>query len=149
MANRISFNKKENEKKKISKRLEKQKRKEDRKANSIGGNFEDMIAYIDENGQITSTPPDLTVKKEEIDAASIEVSIPKRTEIEEDTVNHGKIEHFNSSKGYGFIKDSNSSEKYFFHISNVVTQVSEGDKVTFELEKGPKGINATKIQIEE
>ena len=62
MSNRISSNKKENEKKKISKRLEKQKWKDERKANNSKKNFEDMIAYIDETGQITSTPPDVKIE---------------------------------------------------------------------------------------
>lgn len=62
MTNRISSNKKENEKKKISKRLEKQKRKNERKANNSKKSFEDMIAYIDETGQITSTPPNVKIE---------------------------------------------------------------------------------------
>ena len=62
MTNRISSKKKENEKKKSSKRLEKQKRKNERKTNNAKKSFEDMIAYIDETGQITSTPPDVKIE---------------------------------------------------------------------------------------
>jgi hypothetical protein len=57
MANSDSFNKRENEKKKIAKRLEKQKTREYRKNNPKSCSFEDMIAYVDENGQLTDTPP--------------------------------------------------------------------------------------------
>ena len=59
-----TFSKKEHEKKKIQKRKEKEEKREERKANSKKGkSFEDMIAYVDENGQLTSTPPDPNKKK--------------------------------------------------------------------------------------
>ncbi|OQB69477.1 MAG: hypothetical protein BWX93_01237 [Bacteroidetes bacterium ADurb.Bin139] len=58
MANSDSFNKRQIEKNKRAKRKEKQKRKENRK-NSPKSSFEDMIAYVDQNGVITSTPPEL------------------------------------------------------------------------------------------
>jgi len=139
----ISFNKKEVQKKKQSKRLEKQKRKEERKASGGSGAFEDMIAYVDENGMITSTPPDVT-NKEEIDIENIEVSTPKKEEVEEAPL-EGRVEFFNSDKGFGFIKSSKGTEKYFFHVSNAPTSISEGNKVTFELERGQKGMNAVNI----
>jgi len=147
MAKRVTYNKRENEKKKASKRLEKQKRKEERKANNTGGAFEDMIAYVDENGVITSTPPDTEVKKEEINVEDIVISTPKREDIEEESVLRGRIEHFNSSKGYGFIKDLGSTEKYFFHISSAPAEIAEGDIVFFELERGARGMNAVNIKI--
>jgi len=148
MAKRVTFNKRENEKKKASKRLEKQKRKEERKANSTGGAFEDMIAYVDENGVITNTPPDADVKKEEINIEDIAISTPKKEEIEEESVLKGRVEHFNTSKGYGFIKDLGSTEKYFFHISSAPAEIAEGDIVLFELERGTRGMNAVNIKID-
>ena len=54
----ISFNKRELQKKKAQKKEEKLKRKEERKASGGNGSFEDMIAYVDENGVIIDTPPD-------------------------------------------------------------------------------------------
>ena len=63
MARPASFGKRENEKKKASKRIEKQKRKDERKANPSGSSLDDMIAYVDENGQITQTPPEEREKK--------------------------------------------------------------------------------------
>ena len=63
-----TFGKKEKEKKRLKKREEKQKRKEERKANSNkGGDLDSMLAYVDEYGNITDTPPDPTKKREEID----------------------------------------------------------------------------------
>ena len=141
----ISFNKRELEKKKEQKRQEKQKRKEERKANSGSTSFEDMIAYVDENGVITSTPPNQE-DKEEINVENIEISTPKKEEVEDVPLN-GRVEYFNPDKGYGFIKDKNSTEKYFFHISSAPADIKEGNQVTFELERGKKGMNAVNIVI--
>ncbi len=140
----VSFNKKELEKKRAKKRKEKQQRKEERKANSGGGSLDDMIAYVDENGMITSEAPDLT-KKTEIDVNEIAVSTPKQEE-QEDVPLKGRVEHFKEDKGYGFIKDLGSTEKYFFHISEAFPDIAEGNMVTFELAKGNRGLNAVNIE---
>ena len=59
-----TWNKKENEKKKEKKKKEKEARREERKANAKEGNsFE--IAYVDEFGNFSSTPPDPTKKNED------------------------------------------------------------------------------------
>ena len=142
MAN--SFNKRELEKKKEQKKKEKQQRKEERKAGGTKS-FGDMIAYVDENGVITNTPPDQS-KKQEVDLESILISTPKKSEIELKPLN-GKVEYFNSDKGFGFIKDTDSADKYFFHISNAPAGISEGNTVTFELERGDRGMNATRIAL--
>lgn len=139
----ISYNKKELEKKKQGKKLEKQKRKEERKASGGSSSFDDMIAYVDENGNITTTPPD-PGKKQKIDVANISVSTPKK-EDQEEVLMRGRVEHFNSEKGYGFIKDLNSTEKYFFHISVAPADITEGHIVTFQTERGQKGMNAVNI----
>ena len=57
----------------------------------------------------------------------------------------GRVEHFNTDKGYGFIKDLDSTEKYFFHISNAPADIAEGALVTFETERGQRGLNAVNI----
>lgn len=140
----ISFNKRELEKKKEQKRQEKLKRKEERKANSGNTTFEDMIAYVDENGVITDTPPEQT--KKQIDLEDIIISTPKKEDVE-DPILMGRVEHFNPDKGYGFIKNLDNMEKYFFHISSAPAQIKEGNKVTFELERGQKGLNAVRIAL--
>jgi Cold shock proteins len=147
MAKSMTFNKRELEKKREKKRQDKQKRKEDRKANSGDGSFDDMIAYVDENGMISSTPPDPN-SKQEIDASAINISTPQR-EKEEVLPLKGRVEHFNQSKGYGFIKDIASTEKYFFHISQAPDGISEGQIVSFELERGQRGMNAVRISAAE
>ncbi len=152
MARPPATTKRDNEKKKQSKRLEKQQRKEERKSNnSKGSSLEEMFAYVDENGMITSTPPEIKEKKEEIDLESIEISIPRQTEEEAaPSVNKGKVDFFNQSKGFGFIKDSNRNEKYFFHISSLTVPVQEGDTVYFETERGTRGgMNAVNVRLEE
>ena len=144
MAKSVTYNKRENEKKKQARRAEKQKKKEDRKLLGKANSFDDMIAYVDENGVITSTPPELNPKQEEI-----LISTPKKEDIEILTVLKGRVDYFNESKGYGFIKDLGSGEKYFFHVSNnTLTDISETDIVTFELERGLRGMNAINIRIE-
>ena len=122
---------------------EKKKKKLSPKANSL----DDMIAYVDENGMITSTPPTENIKKEEIKQEEIVISTPKK-EKEVPTVMKGRVEFFNTSKGFGFIKDLSGTEKYFFHVNNVMADISENDIVTFDLERGIKGMNAVNICFE-
>ena len=100
---RVTSSKRDREKAKQSKREEKQKRKEER-LSSGSRSFEEMLAYVDENGILHSTPEGVK-PKEEIDASEIEISIPKKGEAEEVLPLNGRIEHFNVSRGYGFIKD--------------------------------------------
>ena len=87
--------------------------------------------------------------KLKVDAESIVIGIPKREDIEEeeqDTVRKGSVSFFDSSKGFGFIVDSANQEKYFTHVSGLIDEIAENDKVSFELEKGLKGMNAVKVQ---
>lgn len=141
----LSSNKREIQKKKQEKREEKQKRREERKANAGSSSFEDMIAYVDENGVIVSTPPDLSSKKK-INIEEIVISTKKKEDTE-DSMLEGVVEFLNADKGYGFIKDTASKFKYFFHVSNASASIKEGNKVTFELERGQKGMNAVKVML--
>ncbi|KYG82777.1 cold-shock protein [Roseivirga echinicomitans] len=140
-----TFNKKEKEKKRLKKRQDKQQKKEERQSNSPGGGLDNMIAYLDEDGNITDTPPDPTIKKKKIDAKSIEIGVPKREDVVE-TVRTGRIEFFNDQKGYGFIKELETQEKFFVHVNGLIDEVREGDKVSFELERGMKGMNAVNVK---
>lgn len=139
-----TFNKKENEKKRLKKRLEKEKKREARKANAPAGGFDSMIAYVDEFGNITDTPPDPT-KKKKIIAENVEIGVPKREDIVP-TIRTGRIEFFNDSKGFGFIKEHETQEKYFVHVKGLLEEVKENDIVTFELERGMKGMNAVRVK---
>lgn len=144
MAKSVTADKRENEKKKQAKRVEKQKRKEEKKRLPKSSSFDDMIAYVDENGMITSTPPEDNPKREDIKQEEIIIATPKK-EKEVQTILKGRIEFFNDSKGYGFIKELAGINKYFFHINNVIDHITEGNIVTFDLERGAKGMNAINV----
>ena len=104
-----------------------------------------MIAYVDEYGNITDTPPD-EHKKSEVKAEDIELGVPKKEVEDTSGIYEGKMSFFNDSKGYGFIKDVNGKESYFVHINGLTEEIKEGDKVLFELEKGQKGMNAVNVK---
>lgn len=141
-----SFNKSEKEKKRLQKRNEKAEKAEERKANKSDSSLDNMMAYVDENGNISSTPPDPS-KKIIVKAEDIEIGVPKREkEVVEDTNYTGKVDYFNHQKGFGFILDAVTGEKYFVHIQGCVDKIDERDLVSFELEKGMKGLNAVNVK---
>jgi cold shock protein len=59
----------------------------------------------------------------------------------------GTVKFFNNSKGFGFIKHDDSDEETFVHVSGLVDQVKENDKVKFEVVKGKKGMNAVNVEL--
>ena len=139
-----SYNKSEKEKKRLKKKEEKRKKKEERKAS--GGSTAEF-AYVDEFGNLTDTPPDPS-NKIEVDPDEIVIGIPKKEESDEETdfSKEGKVSFFDHSKGFGFILDSQTQEKYFVHVTGLIDEISENDKVTFELERGQKGMNAVRVK---
>jgi cold shock CspA family protein len=141
-----TFEKREKEKKRLQKQNEKKRRKEERKANAPGGGLDSMMAYVDENGRITSTPPDPTKAKVAIDASTIEVGVPKRVEVEVAAERVGRVDFFDDAKGFGFIKEDGTQERFFVHRTGLLDEVTEGAKVTFELERGQKGMNAVRVK---
>jgi len=143
-----TFNKSEKEKKRLKKREDKKKKKEARKTETKGNKKGIQFAYVDYNGNLTDTPPDPNMKVK-VDAESIEVSIPKTLpgdKEEFDPIRNGKVSFFDSSKGFGFIIDSENNEKYFVHVSGLIDEIAENDKVSYELEKGLKGMNAVRVK---
>ncbi|MFC4871833.1 cold-shock protein [Negadavirga shengliensis] len=148
---RETFNKKEKEKKRLKKKQEKEEKKEARKASSSrGGDLDDMIAYVDADGNITSTPPDPSEKRKKIELEDIEVSVSKQAPVDpEDLRRKGKVTFFNTSKGYGFIKDLETQESIFVHVKGLIDDIQENDQVTFETEKTPKGLSAVDVKLVE
>ncbi|MBK9061231.1 MAG: cold shock domain-containing protein [Flavobacteriales bacterium] len=140
-----TFEKRQKEKKRLQKKQEKQRKKEERKANPGGSSLDSMMAYVDEFGQIVDTPPD-PANRVEIDASEIELGVPKREKVDVDPMHQGKLDFFDTSKGFGFINEIGSQERYFVHISGMIDEINEGDKVRFELERGHKGMNAVRVQ---
>ncbi|MBL7740640.1 MAG: cold shock domain-containing protein [Chitinophagaceae bacterium] len=144
-----TWNKREREKKKQQEKKEKEERKQERKENAKKGqSLDDMMAYIDEDGNISSTPPDPR-KKVTINAEDIEIGVPKQRELSpEDLLRHGIVTFFNHDKGYGFIKDQQTQESIFVHINSSADELKENNRVVFEVEKGPRGLNAVNVRIE-
>ena len=143
-----TFNKKEKEKKRLKKKQDKERKKEERKSNSDKGkSLEEMFAYVDDNGNISSTPPDPN-KKHIIKVEDIQIGISKQEDADPaDLIRKGTVTFFNESKGYGFIKDNDTQESIFVHINGLVNPIKENDKVTFETEKGHKGLNAVRVAL--
>lgn len=138
-----TWNKRELEKRKRQKKQEKEARKEERKARG-GNSFE--IAYVDEFGNITSTPPD-PAQRTEVDPEDISINVPRNTEPEETPVRSGVVTFYNDNKGYGFIRDAMTRESIFVHARNVGEPIQENLKVTFEVEKGPRGLSAVNVKV--
>ncbi|NOT52422.1 MAG: cold shock domain-containing protein [Chitinophagaceae bacterium] len=140
-----SWNKKEREKKKQQEKKEKEARKKERKENAASGN-DSMIAYVDENGNISDTPPDPR-KRKEIKLEDIEIGVPEYVPPTEEELTHtGKVTFFNHEKGFGFIKDQQTQQSVFVHINNLSEPVNENDKVSFEIGHGPKGPMAVNVK---
>ena len=140
-----SFNKKDVRNKKEKKRKEKAAKKL-AKRDGEKSSFDDMIAYVDENGVITNEPIDPSTKTE-IKLEDIEISVPKGSDEEVDPIRKGTITFFNESKGFGFIKDLETKQDVFVHANNVIGEIKEGNLVTYEVEMGQRGPNAVRVQI--
>ena len=143
-----TFNKREKEKQREKERQEKKDKMEERKANQVKGkSLDDMMAYLDENGNLSSKPPDPR-KKINIKLEDIEIGVPKHVPLNpEDLIRKGIVTFFNDAKGYGFIKDMETQESVFVHINSLTEEIREHNKVTFEIEMGPKGLNAVNVKL--
>ncbi len=145
-----SFNKKEKEKKRRKKKKEKAERREQRKlekAESGKKTFEEMLSYVDEDGNLTSTPPDPDKKKKVIKVEDILLGAAPIDNTPVERVRKGRVNFFNDEKGYGFIVDAANQESIFVHVNNTSAPLQKNDKVTFEIEMGPKGPNAVKVEL--
>lgn len=139
-----SFFKKENAKKKAKKKQEKALKREDRKTNNNKGqSLESMYAYVDEYGNITSTPPDKS-NREEINLDGILLGARPIEHVEEKPKT-GVVTFF-SDKGYGFITDDDSKDNVFFHSNDFLEPINLKDKVTYEIKTTPRGNNAINLK---
>ena len=143
-----TWNKKEREKKKQQIKKQKEERRQERKEKSKESkSFDSMIAYMDENGNLSDTPPDPR-NKEKIKLEDIQIAIPKLEDrAKESNLRKGTVTSFNEGKGFGFIKDKDTQQSIFFHISSLTEPVKEQNKVSFEIEKTPKGLNAVNVRL--
>ena len=142
-----TFNKKEKEKKRAKQKKDKAEKMEERKANAKKGkSLDDMMAYIDENGNISSTPPDPN-KRKVFKQEDMQIGVPKHIPGEdENAVRTGVVAFFNDEKGFGFINDLHTQERVFVHANNLSEPLKEGNRVNFEVEMGPKGPSAVNVK---
>lgn len=142
-----TFNKKEKEKKRAKQKKDKAEKMEERKASAKKGkSLDEMMAYIDENGNISSTPPDPN-KKKVFKQEDMLIGVPKHVPgSEEDSVRTGVVAFFNDEKGFGFINDLQTQERVFVHANNLSEPLKEGNRVSFEVEMGPKGASAVNVK---
>ena len=142
-----TFNKKEVKNKKEKKRKDKAKKKLIKKETGKKSSFDDMIAYVDEYGKISSTPPDPN-KKILVEANGIELGATKiDTAQKSDFIRKGVVTFFNESKGFGFIRDMENNQSVFVHANNLQEIIKENNIVSFEIGKGPKGPTALKVKL--
>ncbi|HPA87901.1 MAG TPA: cold shock domain-containing protein [Bacteroidales bacterium] len=139
--------KKEVRNRKDKKRKEKEQKRAKKKIDGKRSSFDDMIAYVDEFGMISSTPPDpnrnTTVNPETIELGATRSKSENPSSFER----KGVISFFDESKGFGFIRDLETSERIFLHVSNLLEPVKENNVVIYEAGKGPKGITAIKVRL--
>jgi CspA family cold shock protein len=62
-------------------------------------------------------------------------------------MNTGTVKFFNEAKGFGFIVDNASKEEIFVHVSGLIDKIREGDTVSYDTERGKKGMNAVNVKI--
>ena len=109
--------------------------------------FDDMIAYLDENGNLSPTPPDPR-KRVEVKLEDIQIGVPEYVPpTQAELTRTGKVTFFNTAKGFGFIKDHVSQESIFVHANNLSVPIKENDKVTFEVEPGQRGPMAVNVKL--
>ena len=142
-----TFGKKEKEKKRLKERQEKHEKMEERKANAKKGkSLDEMMAYLDENGNISSSPPD-PKKMKIFNLEDMQIGVPKQQELSpEELIRKGVVSFFNHAKGFGFINDLQTQERVFIHVNQLSEEIQEGDKVSFEVENGPRGLSAHNVR---
>jgi len=59
----------------------------------------------------------------------------------------GTVKFFNNTKGFGFITPDDGGKDLFVHVSGLTDEIRDGDKVTFDVENSPKGLNAVKVKV--
>ena len=63
-------------------------------------------------------------------------------------MSNGTVKFFNNSKGFGFITPDDGSKDVFVHKNGLTDNITEGDKVSYDVEESPKGLNATNVKVE-
>ena len=74
------------------------------------------------------------------------LGVPPVDKSSREVIRKGQVKFFNDEKGYGFIIDEATKDSLFVHMNNITGSIRENDKVTFELERGLKGMNAVRVK---
>lgn len=138
-----TFNKRAKEQKRLKERQEKREKMQERKLN--GGkatSLEDMLAYVDENGNITDKAPDPKQRKL-FRAEDIRIAIPAGNIRQ--ASHTGRLQFFDTEKGFGFIIDNVTQERVFVHHSNLDFTVALNDLLEYDLQHGDRGAAAVNI----
>ena len=59
----------------------------------------------------------------------------------------GTVKFFNETKGFGFITPAAGGKEVFVHVSGLSSDIQEGDKVSYEVQDGQKGLNAVNVRV--
>jgi cold shock CspA family protein len=141
-----TLGKKEVRNKNEKKRKEKLEKREKKKTEGKSS-LNDMIAYVDEFGKIRSTPqdPDRVVVFDNENKGFV---APKKSQEKvKETERKGVVIFLNEAKGFGFIRDNESGQKIFFHISGLLEPVKQDSNVIFEKIKNARGISAINVRL--
>lgn len=144
-----TYSKKEREKKRRKKKQDKLERKQQRKLEkeqSGKKDFQDQLSYLDENGNLTSTPPDPSKKRKQIKAEDIVLGVPPKEKEELPKRGLGIVDFFDQQKSFGFIIDSGTQERIFVHMNDVETSMEEGQEVQYDVEETFKGLKAINVK---
>ena len=60
---------------------------------------------------------------------------------------NGTVKFFNNSKGFGFIAPEAGDKDVFVHANGLIDEINEGDKVSYDVEEGPKGTSAINVKV--
>lgn len=134
-----TFRKKEIAKQKLQKRKAKEEKRESRgENNDKGKSFEEMFAYVDENGNISDTPP---VKKYEFKEEDL------LTPTFEDVYSFGKVSFYNEAGQYGFIRDNETRENVYFNFKILGFVLQQDQKVKFKSRSSKQGLQVTEVIV--
>jgi CspA family cold shock protein len=136
----LTFKKKERAKKQIQKRQEKEERRMINKSqNDKGKPLEDMMAYVDEFGNISSTPP---TKAYEFKASDLERPIH-----EGELFKVGIVSFAHPSGYYGYVRDDKTKETYYFSEQHLGIKLAMHQKVQFKSIRTPKGNQVSELEL--
>jgi CspA family cold shock protein len=61
-------------------------------------------------------------------------------------MSNGIVKFFNNTKGFGFITPDEGGKDVFVHQTGLTEEIREGDKVSYDVQDGQKGLNAVNVK---